>query len=280
MKNKRGILEANLGEIIKKVVTALAITFFFMPSKAKSWHYIFGGNWHYVSRHSRPYYTPQAFGRRLPDGRIHSGYVAADTHYSMRAKSHEHSGLVSRWWYRLPSGLKDRIPPRDWGNYDVAKEYARRFFVPESTLVKKIEKEGPSYEQRLATGKARTAQLKKEAEQRKQQEGLDEPALFRSYFESIGIDRKDYDMALMKMDNQTVALDVTFRDYPLFVIAWNDPTLMKENSQRIGRRGFCGSYRQKLEEFIKQGKTVCEITETDQIQLTSKLERTAVQYLR
>lgn len=247
----------------KGTIAVAALVLAVTPSVASAFHYfIIGGSSHFVPLDCRPFYTPHAFSYH------HSGYVPAGTQYDMNAFSYNHSGLVSNEDFWLPWGFKSQITPDDQAKYDVAKRY-----VPSGVgTTNRIEDvcEGPSYKGMVAARTARAEELKKEAQKRREQEGLDEFALFRGYFDTLKI---PYRLAKMSSHNQTVAVHIDFPTDPNHIIEWRDDSLLKNMPG-----WFHTVYERRRNDFLKEGKTIVEITETSADKITSRLEEIVVRY--
>ena len=196
-------------------------------------------------------YSPYVFGRRKADGEMHSGWISYEDSRNPDIRESDF----------IPTDLEDvygKGPHVRWPIQHV-RGFSQEQWDQKCAEQKKAQE---LYKSRI------DARRKKAAETRKA-EGLNEVALFRYYFDSLG---EDYSIEPMSCANKTVATLIKLPSHNL-AIYWHDEKAMNDMLQHKGRAGFARNYQRRVYDLQQSGTNIAEITNTDETGIISELER-------
>ncbi len=218
--------------------------------------------------------------------------ISGDVYYSPHAFRFGHTGLVPYWVryspyafsFKHPSGLVNDFAsytrsvnynPRDYSNKGTGRAgcdsgcYANGCGNNASNLDYNRE----SYQQKLASRKARSRQLREAREQREQIRQEDGSRIVATYLKSRNVDFKKHNY--LRIDSQTVSVSFLLEDKNIIVKYWNPEEIELLADKSEHKRNTYTKYLQQWKDFCadytSKGGKVCQIVSADQKDICSML---------
>lgn len=218
--------------------------------------------------------------------------ISGDVYYSPHAFRFGHTGLVPYWVRYSPYAFSFEHPSglvNDFASYTRSVNYRPRDYSYKGTSrascnsgsyvrdcgnnASNLDYNRESYEQKLASRKARARQLREAREQRERIRLEDGSRIVATYLKSRNVDFKTHNY--LRIDSQTVSVSFLLEDKNIIVKYWNpdEINLLADKSEykRNAYIKYLQQWNDFCAEYMSKGGKVCQIVSADQKDICSML---------